>query len=434
MFNYLLYFALLTPLIGIILMEQGAFGISCIRFGYANGAVMAYSAYIIMLLFSYYIIAKRKIFNFKTLSLSIFQNIDSLYIIISIVNLIFLFIMLFVFGGINVFLGTVQKGEFRISFGFFGSIAFMITKYFAPALLCYLTLIYTKHQKTFLQTFFLLMNFFVVSLIGSCWGYKSSAALILIPALTILFWKISFRKIVFIGILCVISFMFFGKYFEKKTIDFSTLTSMDFSKLDFNNAAEVVIYRLTVMQGEVGWRVWDMYKNNEPLPQYAPTLLAVFGDKTLALFGGITVDDYREFIKYHYGFLLTYVMGNTLNNIKEGHNITGTVFSEGIIAGGIAGLIIFSILAGLLTGINYQLIANGIKTNRPILSSMASVYFCYVLFAWLIGGNIVGLMHISIIIGFILTYLLLKFIMILNTIALNFYSIILENRKTITIN
>ena len=188
MFKYLLYFVLVGPLIGVILMEYGAYSWSASTFGYKNGASFAFLGYIALVLLAFFFTIKTNLFPFSLKYRTPNWHFKNLSIIIFTINLLFLIMFLFGFGGIDVLLLKIGKGELRAGMGFLGtlglgSIGQMIIKGFAPALLAYLSFIYIKIRKTPKNKFLLLINFIIVFLIGAITGYKAAAILYCCPPL-----------------------------------------------------------------------------------------------------------------------------------------------------------------------------------------------------------------------------------------------------------
>ena len=174
----------------------------------------------------------------------------------------------------------------------------------------------------------------------------------------------------------------------------------------YENIQSYLFRRITILQGDVAWYVWDQFISNESFPDYWPTLLAAAGDKLL-VFGGLSRDDLLEWTMHHYDLMLTFVAGVSLEQIQDGHSITGTPFSEGLIAGSVLGVAGFSIVAGILVGRTYYFINKALVKGHDTAAAMGATYFCFYIFAWLNGGAIVQLFHISILISLAVTYLFL---------------------------
>ena len=145
MFKYILFFVIFSPLLGIILMENGAYGWVSRQYGYINGVSIAYLMHALVLLFFTFITIKK---GFTLVNLKNHKekwsdvNFCEISKIILLINFLFLLIMLFGFGGYKVLMQEIGKGEFRsetIGLWGGGAFAYMITKVLAPILLSYLS-------------------------------------------------------------------------------------------------------------------------------------------------------------------------------------------------------------------------------------------------------------------------------------------------------
>jgi glucan phosphoethanolaminetransferase (alkaline phosphatase superfamily) len=251
------------------------------------------------------------------------------------------------------------------------------------------------------------LNFILAFVFGASWGYKSTAIFILMPALVILYPKINFKKISVFGVLAFTIFVLFAIFFDNTdNVDFNNVDL--FASGSDGNPIQFVLYRITVLQGDVCWKVWDLFVDNKLSGvNYSKTIWGVIGDGNLNRLFGVNTSNYPEYIKYHFGLLLTLLCGNSPSSIAEGYNVTGTVFSEGLIAGGKTGLLFFSAFAGICAKITKSLIDSGLKNNLPLLASISSTYFCFNIFSWINGGGIETLFHISVLLGLILNIIFL---------------------------
>jgi len=218
----------------------------------------------------------------------------------------------------------------------------------------------------------------------------------LFPSLLIIYWKVSFKRVlVFALIACL----------------FLTGAFMLFDRTDESLAQGVTMLaiRATVIQGDVSWSVWDMYKDNQKFPRYLPTLYAAMGDRLFSLLFGIEKRDFTRWVEFHYDLILTELSNVPLQDIAGGHTVTGTVFSEGVIALGSPWYLCFSAFAGLCVGIFYNILETALINGRAISTSLVSTYFCcIVLLGWLNGGGVTQLFHISVFMGFLMVYGLIR--------------------------
>lgn len=419
MFKYLIAFALLSPLIGVYWVEQGAYAMSVGKDGYPNGAFQMFAIYV-LIVFSSALLFSSLFRKFEFSEFKMVKNLDSCAIEnrtynqfsskLFILHIILIIVMLFLFGGINVWLGAMDKGEFRVKLGSFGSIAFILTKYASPTMFAYLTILYINSSKNNFQKLMWGVNMLLIFILGSTWGFKSTGISMILPSLLILFWQVSFRKIIK---LCVYLFSILIGFFFL----FDSATNLgDGTSL---SAIQFIFERLTVLQGDVSWYIWGNYQAGEKFPSYWPTLFSAFGDSNLKLFG-VDRGNLNEWMSYHYDWMLSYVSGLPLETIDNGHSIVGTPFSEGLVAGGVAGIVIIAIIAGLVISISYYLMNRFRSKKQYIYLTLFASYFYFNIFTWLIGGGITQLFHISNFIGFFITIVLIK--LLKQNIKMNFTS------------
>jgi oligosaccharide repeat unit polymerase len=296
----------------------------------------------------------------------------------------FLIIFLFGFGAIHVWSG-LGKGEFRVNLGEFGAIPNLMTKFIVPALLAYAAILYGRTSRKGTSRVLWVANLLVVLAIGASWGFKATGMLVLLPALLLLYWRIRPRALIIFAATFAVSVILFFQVFD-------TSRDADTDILKF------LVTRVTVLQGDVAWYIWGLHADGQSLPNYWPTLLAAFGDKTLSAFG-LSRSDSFVWMLYHYDWLLTNLAGVPLDMVERGHNITATPFGEGLIAGGLAGVVGFAVLAGFLIGRLYRFVDRSLRRGHDVRAAIAATYFCFCVFPWLVGGGIVQLFHVSLLIS-----------------------------------
>jgi len=397
MFKYLIMFVLSTPLIGIWLVESGELSLSIGVQGEENGATVAFSIYILVMLAVAFgtaaLTRERRVAAPAAGGEPAERAFKHFSVRFMVLNCVFLFTMLFVFGGINVWLGTVEKGLFRATLGPLGALPYLMTKFAVPALFAYSTMLWMRTTRSRRATAMWLGNAFIVFLAGSTWGFKTTGLFMLLPGLLILNWRLPAHKLLlfaglFIGSLVLFSYMFDAALME------------NFEVFAFLGG------RLTILQGDVSWYVWGLKESGAPLPNYWPTLLAAVGDTILGAF--ISKGNPTEWLGYHYDWMLTHLTGSPLEAVVNGHSVTGTPFAEGVIAGGMWGVLFFAVVAGLLVGWFYKAIENSIKLGRSRSAAMLSTYFCFHIFSWLNGGGITQLFHISVLANILVAYFLIR--------------------------
>lgn len=403
MYKYLVAFVLLMPLIGIWFVEHGEFAMSIGVPGEPNGATAAFATYVAVVVLTAiasggrYRLRRHHAAGTAMPTTAQSDRRDHEYAHFSknllLLNLAFLLTMLFGYGGINVWLGTIEKGLFRATLGPLGALAYLMTKFAVPATFAHATLLFARSTKSPYTRALWWANAVLVFLAGSTWGFKTTGLFMLLPGVLLLNWKLSAKKLlVFLAVFLATLVLFFF-WFDAKVME-------DVDVVSF------LATRLTVLQGDVAWYVYGLYADGELLPNYWPTLLAAAGDTVLSILG-VSKENHIEWMGYHYDWMITYLSGAPLENIANGHSVTATPFAEGIVAGGWWGLMLFAVVGGLLVGRTFHYLDRAIKTGRSATAAILSTYFCFHVFSWLNGGAITQLFHISTLAYLFATYLLL---------------------------
>jgi hypothetical protein len=397
MYKYLVSFVLLTPFIGILLVESGEFAASVGIFGHPNGAAVAYACYAITATLVAWVSSGRPPRVARPRPASP-QRADAQLQVFATnllwVSGLFLLLFLFGFGAIQVWAGAIGKGEFRTGLGTLGAIPNLMTKFILPALLAYAAALFRTSSKSRRLRWLLAGNFALLFMIGASWGFKTTGFVVLLPALLMIYWQISLGALLRLVFAFIAAIVFFFYQFDADVEAYADVQSFLFT-------------RVTVIQGDVAWYVWDKYVSGEELPNYWPTLLAVFGGKVLGLFG-LSRENFLEWVNFNYDLLITYVAGVPLDQIADGHSITATPFAEGLVAGGVWGVAFFAVLAGWLVGWTYAFIRRSLLLGNNSGAAIASTYFCFYIFGWLNGGGVVQLVHISVWFALIATLLAFK--------------------------
>jgi hypothetical protein len=401
MYKYLIVFFLGAPLLGIVFMEGGEYGWSIGLEGHPNGASVAYVGYaLIFVLFAF-------LGGMRWKSQAVFPDTQTgklevqygPYIAgVLLVECVLLVILLFVFDGFRVWTGEIEKGVFRSNLGTFGSFVFMSTKFLIPGLLAYGACLYLQVDRKGTNRLFWWAACGVAFVCGSTWGFKSTSMFMLFPSFLIIFWHITPRQVVLMGLAVVVSLVGFSFWFDAGSISDA-------------NVFESLWFRSTVLQGDVSWFVWEQFVRGETFPTYGWTLLTFVGDNIFTAVTGIDRSQTILWSEYHYDYMLNFLAGRPLYESSEGGSIIGTIFSEGLIAGGIPGLIFFAALGGLLVGWIFRELSRGIAEGRIVRVALLSTYFCWVVLPWINGGGIVQLFHVAIIAGMAAIYVA---IMLLN--------------------
>lgn len=404
MYKYLVAFVLSMPLIGIWFVEQGEFAMSIGVPGEANGATLAFAVYVAIIVGVALLCGgaykPRRAKAAPVVDLAQrrreYEHFSRRLVWL---NIAFLAIMLIGFGGIRVWLGTIEKGLFRATLGPFGSVAYLLTKFAVPAAFAYSTLLMMKVSEGEAGARWRIrrlwyLNTLLVFMAGSSWGFKTTGLFMLLPGLLILNWRLPAKRLVLFCAAFATALVLFFFWFDAELME-------DTDVLTF------LATRLTVLQGDVAWYVYGLRAEGEPLPNYWPTLLAAFGDTFLSM-AGVSKDNAVEWMGYHYDWMITVLSGSPLEYVANGHSVTATPFAEGLVAGGLWGVLLFAVLGGLLVGRTYFHLDRAIQTERVMTAALLSTYFCFHIFSWLNGGAVTQLFHISVIFYVLATSALLS--------------------------
>ena len=391
MFKYLLLLSVLVPLIGVFQMEGGAYGASIGIYGYQNGVTKIYAVYAVIMLSTFFTITTQwKLPKIQGCS-DLGQRYRPFALLTGFFILLMLAMMLFGFGAYRVWLGEIGKGAFRANLGTFGAVAYLSIKSVIPTLVVFLSILYMSSKKTRKDKILLFTIFVLTVVVGSTWGFKTTGLTMLLPAMIILYWNASAIKI--------------GKIF----LFFIAITTLFFQMYDVGvetqmNALNFLWTRTTTMQGDVSWYIWDQYSNGVQFPSYSKTLLPFIGDNIFSLITGISRLDQELWAEYHFDILINYLVGLPLDVVEIGHSIVGTPFSEGLILGGVPGVVLMALLGGTISAGIYSRIHSSVLRNRPYVASIYATYLGVHMLSWLIGGAIIQLIHISVIIGLLVSY------------------------------
>jgi hypothetical protein len=397
-FRCIVLFCFLGPLIGIMRMEQGVFGGSVLQVGHPNNATLAFAAG--ALVFALAMAAARGLLLFKFDALRALPppipSKRGLHIAIAAL-LAMVAYTLFVAGGIHVIMRTVPRGEFRANLGDAGPLSYLCLKVYSPAILAYLVLAYRNRpwREALVQ---LAIPAILVAMVALSFGFKSGIILAFLPASIVFSWRFSYAWILPLFAAALAAIYVGYAFFENISLGNCGVI------LDY------VWYRLTVLQGDVAWKMWDLHQANFDFPNYGDTLPFILGDRVASVMTGIDRTTPLAWVLTHFGLMVTYLSGYPIEQIMAGHNNTATIFSEGIVAGGLPGILIISALAGVLTYALYSFMDVCLRKNRYIEAAIASSYFVFGLMAWLLGGGITSVVHIAILVGGVTAYFLLKFI------------------------
>lgn len=395
-FRYIVLFCFIAPLIGIVQMEAGSYGGSVLESGHPNNASLAFGVGILAFAAALVLTRELRPFRFDWLSARPAPTPNDRIWILATASLVAMAVFtLFVSGGISVVLRTIGRGDFRSGLGDNGAISYLILKYYSPSVMAYLALLYAR-RPWYDAIIPLAVPAVLVALIALSFGFKSGVVLAFLPAAVVYFWRVSDWLVIPLAAVALAG-IYLGYGFFDGLSDPATILGRLF-------------YRLTVLQGDVAWKIWDLHVRGDTLPGYLASVPAIFGDRVFTLATGIDSSMELDWVTTHFGLLTTYLSGYPIHVIMAGHNNTATVFSEGVLMGGLSGVIAISAFAGVLTASLYSFIQLCLHRHRYVEASLASSYFVFALMAWLLGGGITAILHISILVGLVTGYVLLKII------------------------
>ncbi len=379
-------------------MENGAFGGSIGREGSPNGATWAFLIYVGVALLTMRLASRSDIFRkFGRIESRTLINPNRVNVRAFLLMFLMLMFVLFGIGGIDNYRATTNSGEFRASLGPIGGlIGGIVLKYVAPSLFAFALMTNIVWDKRRVRSFVVLSLGVMMALIGGAFGFKSSFVSAILPAAILYYWRSSKLVLIPLGMIatCVILFGY---------LYFTTIT-------DLGIAFSKMVDRLFILQGDVAWLIWDMYQKGDPLPSYSNTLLPIAGDRIASLLTGITRDNQYQWVMGHFSLMITHLSGYSVETILGGHNNTATVFSEGILAAGLFGVVTFALLAGVIVSLNYYFIQNKLTANDFASAAIGASYFVNGVMAWLIAGGVQVVIHISIPVLFYGTYRILCWI------------------------
>ncbi len=405
--------SVLLPLIGVASMENGAFGNSVGMYGYPNGVSLVYGIYACILLTSYaaFRLPKGAVFAMPSVDGKTGPYFIAFAFLLIWFLVTVLLVKLFVFDGWAVWHGKISKGEFRANLGSYGALAYLLINAVIPMLVAYAAILYRSAWRGWHEHAWLAVLIGLTLIIGSTWGFKSTGITMLIPTLIVLLWGAAFGRVLVVCGVIAITVVFFFYVFDSQT-----------------NEAEVglsfLMTRLTTLQGDVSWLLWDDYVQGAAFPPYLQTLLVFVGDRAFALLTGITRNTPDLWADYHFDILIGSLVGLPLSVIDVGHSIVGTPFSEGLVIGGLPGVMVMALFAGALCGALCTLIEHSLRRGHTLQSALLVTYFGIYVVTFVRNGAAVQLFHIATIAGLLVASSLC---MVLSKLAITF-----ESRKPIS--
>ena len=398
MFDLVFFLVTALPLIGIALMEAGAYGPDVGDFGFANGASAAYMLHLGVLYATYAVV--RVLFRRRSAvteevaypnTQRLLRRLGAAVLAVEMAILIF---SLFGVGAIHVLTGELDKSDLRSQLGSLGALAYLSRDFLAPS--CFAVLAFVYHRSATrgkADTLLLGICFLLTAMNGGVWGFRAAAVLLVTPGLMFLVPKLGPLRAI---ACCVGAFAVF------------TLFSMLFQQLSFSLAAATVGIRASLGTGNSAWKLWDLAVSHNTFPPYWPTLFTALGGRLASVLGVYQRTQVDVSTQYDYTALTTLLVKNfDANTDAVMSNVTGTVFGEGVFALGTRWYWVYSILAGLIVGACRVGLDRAVDAGRPVLSALLATYFITSVFTWLNAGGLVALLQIPFVVNYGLAALLI---------------------------
>ena len=398
MFNLLWLATAGGPLLGLFLLERGAFALELGEFGYPVGASPSYLLHFVTMATTYLLVLRRfgpsrpqtpgERNTFRRIE---FQRLS---VTVLLLNGVMLLVLLMA-GGALVLMREIDRGVFRSSFGGWGPLAYLSRDFLVPTSLALLTYVFVHTPRTSSNVALLLLNVLVVVTYALSWGYRAFAVLILIPAALIFFRRQSARLLIAAVMVAFLAVVLTTSYVEN---------------VDLPTALDVSVTRATVGSASTAWKLYELNRYSvEGLPAYAPTLLAVFGNRLGSLFGIEFSTFYDGFALHDFSTLITLTVKGFVPTVDTStSNVTATVFGEGVMAFGSPGFLVFSVLAGVLLAGARRVFEDAYDRGQGVKAAIVATYCLTSIFSWINSGGITVLWLLPFVFNYVFTAILLS--------------------------
>lgn len=408
MFNLYLIINLIVVFVGLFMIEGGDLG------GHPNFSWIPYLIYLFIFLISYRFLGnksemlwKKITFNQIVLNGPTSSNIEGISrkikVRIFIALLILLVIVFTFFNGLVVLQGGMNKGEFRSQMGYFGFLLAIPIKFLFPAFftrICfdYFNNIRIKGKANFDLWFYMFIAMSI--LLGLANGDKSMTVTTLLCGFIGLFWaRTKFKHVFYFGI-AGLALLIAGTFLFDANVESGNLSE----------AIDYIKFRTFALTAESAWKIWDLYLNNLLVFNYPITLANIFGSGGIEYLFGVGKFDSDA---YMYNFakqitVLLYPQYKDLVNLGL-WNITPSAYVEGLVIGGLFGVILVGVFAGFIVSKIKALISKSIYNFQYAKASALIVYFVYGFMPWFQSGGVTTLIHPITIVGTYLSYLMIRY-------------------------
>jgi hypothetical protein len=394
MFNFVFITITALPLLGLWLMERGAWGPDIYQTGYWNGSTAAYAGHLGVLYLAYVatVIVGRRYIGLHLGEVGLphpirysraqFRSVAYRGAILA--SVLVLFVM-FGGGALSVVLGAIDKGQFRTQVRF-SYLAYLSRDFLAPMIGAVVAYVYMRSRPRLEEHLLLGVVLLLVATSGAIWGYRAAAVIGLIPAFVMLIPRVRLHHAIVLLSGTILAIAAAATYFDG---------------LPFDMALRGVTERATVGTANSVWKVWDIAVTApEAIPAYDATLRSVLGNRVSALLGMAVGGPLDVGNPTDYSTLATLLVKNFSNGVDATSNVTTTVFGEAVIMLGTEWYWLLSIAAGIVTGIVRVTFLHGIVRERPVVAVVAAMYFGDSIFAWLNSGGITVLLLIPYLVNY----------------------------------
>lgn len=309
-----------------------------------------------------------------------------------VVQLVIFVYLLLGLGAIQVLTGQVGRGEFRSSFGGTGFVLAFVVKWFSPAILGLTALRYRFLVRPVTPDRALLVaNFAVVMAAGASLGFKSSIVRLVLPGLLAVFWRrLNLTRVVAVTALSFALMTAAGSYFAGWSLQ---------------KAATYNVYRATAVTMRTAKVFWDDHRDGIGPVAYSKTLLNALGDQNVTMLTGIPAGS-EQYVQFSLAQQMTLFEfpGEAEKAYSGAFNVTGTVWGEGILAFGVPGYLVFSLVAGVLAAAIYSLWTVAIGRGAHPLAATLATFYALPFLGWMNNGVLSTVVHVLTIAGAVVTF------------------------------
>lgn len=411
MFHFLLGAVLLSPFIGIVLMERGTPALNFLTIGYRTYAAEAFLAFVVVLIATYL-----GLWQFvrprggSTAEYGLqrgyarYPTSRFIWLATSVIALnAFYTVLLFYFAGVGkVLAGEVGRGEFRSTLGGYAVFAYLARDFLAPMAAAVVAFVYLRTSRSFRERAFLFAVLGVTSLGSAVWGYKTGALTALFPAVTILLPRLKVRLALPMISLALAMTIAFAAVFEG---------------LPPREAAVFTLTRATIGAGDSPWKLWAVHDYIDAYPEYLPTLSSALGGRLGSLLGVFGERGGLEAYERSFAGTSTWVVTDYAPVEASVSNVTSTAFGEGVMALGSPGYLLFAILGGVLLALCRRGIDSAHRDWQPAKGALVATYFTYSVWGWLNSGGLITLFNLPHVVSYFLAWSLCRLLLSMAGIA-----------------